>query len=406
MMKHFVKIMSLILVLASSCQKPEDNLGSSVRIVDFENALPDLKMAKSNAGNLLIANSAGAGDPLIARQQFSLLKPNGDVIKKFTLTDTSFQFLDIMAGLDGGFFVAAAGSNKNYVAWYKLNDNGAIQWFGSQPMIAGGAALCAPSVTQSFDGKYLLLYQNSGAGYFILKIDASGALNLASKVPPPAAQHPNIGLNFGEAVLEITQPNNSTILLQGEMYDQYSGVDITNCFIRKLTANVEQQWFSTNYDTANLEVGAGMFVAENDRILFFGTTSESAALEGYGDIFIRSYSQQGTLENEKLLPRVGGTPTIAKKVIPAPGGGYLMVGSNNQFPASDLVSPNKVILLKLKADLTQLWSTEIPTVFPGRGFDLAYLNDGTIGVVALHKEDYSKNRIMYFHLDANGNIIP
>lgn len=396
------------LIFFTSCKKETFDSGSnsSIKILTSTTGLADLKMAKSLNGNVLIANSYGIGDANTALlQQFKLVKPSGEIIKSFALVDTVYQFIDVMPGIDNGFFITVANSDRHFISWYKLDDNGNTVWSGTKAMVANGYAMNPPAVTKSYDNNYMILYQNTNSGYYVHKLDLSGNLVLNKKLPPPTSQHQGSGLNYGEAVLDIFQPNDSMIVVKGENYDEYTGIRITNCFLRALTSNITQKWFSTNFDTTKLETGVGMFNSNTNKIHFFGCKSDNSIFEKYGTVFVRSYSLTGVFENEVVLPQIEGSPTIIRKTISTPDGGYLLVGSNGQLPSNDLVSPNKIILIKLNSDLTVSWTQALNTFFPGRGFDVAYLNDGTLGVVGFLKENYSVSKVIYLHLDAGGNII-
>ena len=86
-------------------------------------------------------------------------------------------------------------------------------------------------------------------------------------------------------------------------------------------------------------------------------------------------------------------------------GGFLLIGNNNQLQNNDLVSPTRIILLKLNADLTVQWTKELRTGNPAKAYDAVFLNDGTIGLIALLKENLSENKLMYMRLDASGSLI-
>jgi hypothetical protein len=397
-----------LLILSFSCNKPEIETEdhSAVNILSSTEGLADLKMAKSLGGNVLIANSYGIGDAnTTLLQQFKLIKPSGEIIKSFSLVDTVYQFIDMMPGIDNGFFVTAANSNRHTIFWFKLDDSGNILWSGNKTLVANGYPVNPPAVTKSYDNNYMILYQNTGSGFYVQKVDPAGNSVLNKKLPPPTSQHQGSGLNYGETVLAVFQPNDSMIVVQGENYDEYSGIRITNCFLRALTSSITHKWFSNNFDTTKIETGAGMFYSNANKILFFGCKSDNSIFERYGTVFVRSYSLSGVFENEITLPQIEGSPTIIKKTISTPDGGYLLVGSNGQLPSNDLVSPNKIILIKLNSDLTLSWTQALNTFFPGRSFDVTYLNDGTLGLVGFLKENYSVNKVIYLHLDASGNII-
>ena len=139
-------------VLFTACKKDtiDSESNSSISILTSTAGLADLKMAKSLGGIVLIANSYGSGDANTALlQQFKLVKPSGEVIKSFSLVDTVYQFIDVMPGMDNGFFVTAANSNRHTISWFKLDDNGNIIWSGNKTLVANGYSVNPPEVTKS-----------------------------------------------------------------------------------------------------------------------------------------------------------------------------------------------------------------------------------------------------------------
>lgn len=409
-MKNIIVLISVFsLSFIFSCKKNENApyIDSSVRLLSSNDGLSDLKMAKGIDGNILIVNSYGKTDVNnVVKQQFKLLSPKGETIRSFSLNDTLFQYIDIMPGIDNGYFVVASISNKKQINWFKLNNDGDIVWSGVKNLIANGFPLFAPAVNKSYDNNYFILYHNSGAGYFIHKLDMLGDFIFNKKIPEPNAIHQGTGLNFGETVNKIFQPNDSMIIVQGTTIDKYNGISRINCFVRALSSDVTQKWFSTNFDSTRTETAASMQYINSGKILLFATKTQSNAAESYGDPLIREYTLAGSLSNQIVYSRVDGTPTIIKKAIVAQDGSFLLIGSNNQFDFTDLVSPNKMILMKINQDLSFSWSKTIHTIYPSRAFDATYFDDGTIGLVGFIKENLTINKVIYLHLDAKGVVIP
>jgi hypothetical protein len=186
--------------------------------------------------------------------------------------------------------------------------------------------------------------------------------------------------------------------------DMYSEL-IENCFLRTVDQNIVKKFYSTNYDSTHIEKGAALFSTSNQQILFFGTKSGKTVEEGFGDYFVRKYSLSMQYLGETNFARINGTPTLIRQAIEVPGGGYMLAGSNNQLPSNDVVSNNHIVLARVNSDLTLAWTREIKTEFPAKGYDLAWLPDGTLALIGLLKQDYATNVILYLHMNSNGDII-
>ncbi|MBK7762120.1 MAG: hypothetical protein IPI46_01955 [Bacteroidetes bacterium] len=363
-----------------------------------------VKMVSSINGNILAYVTSGTNFPLPLKQELFLLKPNGEVIKTIQLSDTIFQHIHAMKGVDGGFFVSASSNNLPFIANYKINDNGQIAWSQINLLSSSNYNINAPAVCLSFDQQYMVMYQQYGSGYYIQKISTSGSEITKTKLPSPAANHYGTGLNYGEKYSQFFQANDSLIIIQGITYDLYDQL-IDNCFIRALDNNLSKKWYSTNFDSTHIENSSGLYSSYQNKILLFGCKTSNSIFEGFGDVFIRTYSLSGILENEKILPRIDGTPTLIKNILKTPDGGFILVGSNNQLSANDVVSPNKIALIKLNEDLQLSWSKTLETSDPAKGFDLTYLPDGSMALIGLLKDKLTTNKLLYLHLDPNGNII-
>ena len=224
------------------------------------------------------------------------------------------------------------------------------------------------------------------------------------KFPTPNAPHPGIGLNFGEWYSNVLDANDSLIVAQGIMDDEYNGVRVENAFIRSVDQNMLKKDYSSDFDSTQMEYGARL-VYNNDRIVLFGSRSDDRASQYFGDIFAREYSTSCDLVEETIYPRVSGTLTLIRQVVDAPGGGWLLVGSNDQYPISDLVSENNPVLMMINPDLTMAWSREVSTGFPAKGYDAVFHPDGTIGLIVILKDKFRLNKLLYAHLNGNGDII-
>ena len=212
------------------------------------------------------------------------------------------------------------------------------------------------------------------------------------------------GMSGFEMLELIPKIDFSLIIIQGITYDEYDKM-IENCFLRTVDQDVNKKWYSGNYDSTHIESSSGLFYSADNKILLFGSRSADHILDGFGEAFGRIYSTSGELEEEKVYPHVGGSLNVFKRTIQSPDGGYLMIGSNNQLPSDIIVSPNQLVLMKLNADLSVSRTNIINTGLPCRGFEAAYLSDGSIGVVGLMKDINSTNKLIYFHLDSNYNLV-
>ncbi len=401
--KCFLSILLLIAFVISSCKKTVDSESTaSVKIVPTVNEPKQVKMISSAYGNLLAYVTSGTLVTPVIKQELFLLNPSGAVMTNVHLSDTIYQYISATRSLNGGFMVCATSDNYPYISLFQVGDNGEAQLV-KNITTTSGTNRNEPDI-RTYNNEYLLLYQSYGSGYYIWKGDANGVEILNKKIPPPASNHYGTGLNYGEKMVRLVQANDTMIAIQGINYDQYNEV-IENCFVRAVSNTIAKKWYSTNYDSAHFEMSSGLFYSPTEQIVLFASRSKQSIDENYGDAFARTYSLSGTLLREVVFPRVGGTPNTIKNTIQSSDGGFIMVGSNNQLPANDLVSPNKIIVSKLNADLTVNWTKSFNTSFPSKGYDAAFLSDGSIAIIGLLKENLSTNKVLYLHLDANGNLI-
>jgi len=390
--------------IVSSCKKDSINseLHASVKVIPTENEPKQVRSVASEYGNILAYTTSGDQVVPIRKQEVYLLNGSGEVITQINFSDTVYQYMNAIPGLNGGFIICASSSGLPYISLFEILDNGEVNWTKHIPC-TGGTNLNEPAIL-TYDNNYLVMYQSFGSGYYIWKGDANGDDIFHKKIPIPNAMHYGSGLNFGEKYVRFLHANDTLIVIQGVTFDLYSHL-IENCFLRSVSESIVRRWYSTNYDSAHIESSAGLYFSNEGKIVLFGSKATNPVNEGFGDVFYRSYTPDGILENEVVFPRVGGTPNIIKNVIRSADGGYLLVGSNNQLFDNVLVSPNQMILFKLDANLMIQWTRLIPTEFPAKGFDAVYLKDGTIGLMGLLKDNYSRNKLLYMHLDASGEII-
>ena len=364
-------------------------------------------MVSSASGSTLVITSSGTVVVPVAEQELLILDRSGEVISRPSFSDTIFQHIDAVAGLNGGFFLSATSNGFGYIMLYQLNDEGEVQWSTSitrNPIAVTVVNTSEPEIIISRDGNYLMLYQSGSNTYRVWEGDAFGNTISDKKFQSPNAVHDPTGLNYGQKYVNLLDANDSIIVAQGVMDTEYSGLRVKNSFIRTTDHNLLKKDYSSHYDPDRFEKGVRL-VYRNNKIILFGSKAENVELQSHGDIFARIYSLTCDLENELLYPRVGGTPTTIYEVLDSPDGGWLMVGSNGQYNSNDLVSPNKPVLMKIRSDLTLDWSRVIQTGYPARGFDAVYHQDGTIGLVALLKDRYKVNKLMYVHLTSFGDII-
>jgi hypothetical protein len=386
-----------------SCNKdPLEPGTASIKLVPTVNAPKKVKMVASGNGNLLAYfTSEVQGDEAFLQELF-LLNQSGEVLKNISVSDTVYQYMNAIPALDGGFMVIASDNRKPHFTLFHIGDNGEVTWSKTVPLFVG-TIINEPMITR-YENNYLVIYQSFSWGYYMWKGNAGGSELLHKRIPIPNAQHYGSGLNYGEKYSRFIQGNDSLIIIQGITYDEYDRM-IENCFLRTLDENVNKKWYSTNYDSTHIEASSGLIYSTDNKIILFGTKSRESVLEGYGEGFSRVYSLAGDMENERIYPMVGGTINTFKQTIPAPDGGYLMVGSNNQLPSNLVVSPTQLVLMKLHPDLTVSWSKTLNSALPAKGFDITYLPDGSIGLIKLLKENNTTNKLIYLHLDSNGNLI-
>jgi hypothetical protein len=401
--KNIIACLACLLTLIS-CDKEtmdsEDN--ASIKLVTTNSEPKKVKMISSTYGNLLAFFSSEVEGDASFQQELFVLNESGEVLKNVFISDSTYQYMNAVAALNGGFMVCASNDGSSYFSLFHIGDNGDVIWTRNVP-VAVGSIINEPSII-TYDNNYMVVYQSFSWGYYMWKGDANGADIFNKRIPIPNARHYGSGLNYGEKYSRFMQANDSMIVIQGITYDLYDEM-IENCFLRTVDENINKKWYSTNYDSTHIESSSGLFYSADNKIILFATKSTEALMAGYGEAFSRTYSLTGILENEIVFPRVGGTINTIKETIKSPDGGYLMIGSNNQLPSNIVVSPNELTLVKLNSDLTVNWSKSINTDIPSKGFDAVYLSDGSIGVISLIKQNNSTNKLIYLHMDAFGNII-
>jgi len=388
----------------SSCRKDDVNtsVSSSVKIIPTLSEAKQVKIVSSVNGKLLgWINSGNIQNPII-RQELFLLGNDGNKLKDVIISDTVYQYVNIVPGSGGGFIVCASALGFDYFSVYEISDDGELISSRNIQTIVGVIDQ-EPSLAE-YNDTYLVVYKPYSWGYYIWKANSSLTELFHKRVPIPNANHYGSGLNYGERFDRLIQANDSMIIIQGVTYDEYDEM-IENCFVRSLNANAERGWYSNNYDPSHFETSAGLVYSADYKIVLFGTKSKNSSVEGYGDVFSRTYSLTGEFEKEILYPRIAATPTTVKNIIKAPDGGYLVVGSNNQLPSNIVVSPNDLAMFKLNADLSLSWSGVINTDVPSKGFDAVYLPDGSIGLIGLLKQNLISNKVIYMHLDSFGKLI-
>lgn len=403
--QFYIAALLLCTVVLLSCEREtiDTESTSSIKILNTISEPMQVKVVTNSYGSILSFVTSGDVHSPLERQELFLMNRSGNGLQIVFLSDTLFQYMNAVPGLNGGFMVCASSNGYPYISLFQVDDNGMVSWSKNIPAI-GGVNRNEPAII-TYDNNYLVMYQSYGSGFFIWKGDANGNDIFNKKIPIPNAIHYGTGFNFGEKYVQLLQVNDTIIVIQGITYDQYSSQMIENCFLRSVNENIAKKWYSDNYDSTSIESSSGLFHSANDKIVLFGTKSTKTINEGFGDVFSRTYSLSGVFEDEIIYPRTESTPNKIMHTIHSPDGGYLMIGSNNQFFANDIVSPNRMILMKLNADLSLNWTKSIPTSFPAKGFDAVYLKDGSIGLMGLLKDNYSTNKLLYIHLDAFGNII-
>jgi hypothetical protein len=387
-----------------SCKK-DDGAGesvSSLKIIPTKHEPKLVRIVSSDNGvNMVYTYSGNVINPAVG-QEFYILDDKGNVIKSVTLTDSIYQYIDVVPAYNGGFFICAATDLLPGFVLYLVDDAGTVVWRKPVPVL-NGTLINKPALTRSIDNNYWITYQSQGYGFYLFKCDQQGNPLLHKKIQTPNSKHSNFGLNWGETFDRIVQVNDTLLAIQGINIDQYSDT-IDNCFVRGINENADKTWYSTNFDSTQQENSAAIF-ARGNSILLFGTRSQNRLNEGFGDPFVRTYTLNGVLQSQLDFTRINHTPVIVKNVIPAADNGYLLIGSDNQLPSNDVVSNNRIVLYRLNQDLSVRWTKEIQTHNPSKGFDAAFMSDGTIAVTGLIKQDYSVNSIIYFHLTAGGEIV-
>lgn len=401
-MRILTYVACMLIILSCNKETVDPSSTTSIKLIPTANAPKKVKMASSTNGNLLAFYTSEAQGDAAYMQELFLLNQAGEVLKKVVVSDTIYQYMNAVPALNGGFMVIASDNKSSHFSLFYIGDNGELIWAKDIPLYVG-TILNEPMIS-TYNNNYLVTYQSFSWGHYMWKGDANGGTVLHKKIPIPNAQHYGSGLNYGEKYSRFIQGNDSLIIIQGITYDEYD-VMIENCFIRTLDENVNKKWYSTNYDSTHIESSSGLFYSMDNKIILFGTKSTAPVLEGYGEAFSRTYSLDGVLENEIVYPSVGGTINTFKSTIKSPDGGYLMVGSNNQLPSNIVVSPTQLTIVKLNSDLTLSWSNIINSSLPSKGFDVTYLSDGSIGLIELLKENNTTNKLIYLHLDSNGNLI-
>ena len=395
----------VIIAIFWSCRKETNDpfSYSSIRIIPTESEPKQVRLIASAQENILVYVSSGNIQSPAAPQEVFMLNRHAEKIKTIYLSDTVYQYLNAVPGLDGGFLICGSSDGYGYFALFHIDDEGNVSKLRDF-VYAGGTNKNEPFLAV-FGHEYIVMYYAVGYGFYCWKGDMQCNDVFNKKIPVPNAFHSSLGLNFGEKTERLLCVNDTLIIIQGITYDQYASELIENCFLRSIDENITKKWYSSNFDSTKNESAAGLFITVDDKVVLFGTKTSSTVFQGYGEVFLRQYTLEGVFKNEIVYPKVGGTPNRIFKAIQSPDGGFLLTGANNQLSANDLVSPNKIILIKLNGDLSVAWTKTISTSFPSKGFDICYQNDGTISLIGLMKDNYSTNKLIYMHLYSTGDVI-
>jgi hypothetical protein len=87
-------------------------------------------------------------------------------------------------------------------------------------------------------------------------------------------------------------------------------------------------------------------------------------------------------------------------------GGYVLCGTVNSLlsASSGLVSPTKIYVIKLDANLNQQWTNMYDTNYPSYGIDICQTSDGGYLICGHHRSFQNHFDMVLIKTDANGNV--
>ena len=168
-------LISMMCIVMISCDK-DDSVSvepSSIKIITSVNEPKQVEMGISNGGAVLAYTSSGDEVIPLVHQEFFLLNASGDILKTFGLSDTLFQHISVIRGIDNGFFVVGSANTFPYIALFKVNDSGEVEW-SKTFQVKFGTSKNKAAVIESRNGEYWVMHQSQGSGYYIWRGDLMG----------------------------------------------------------------------------------------------------------------------------------------------------------------------------------------------------------------------------------------
>ncbi len=160
-----------------------------------------------------------------------------------------------------------------------------------------------------------------------------------------------------------------------------------------------------NYKDGMLGVSSRMtgdIINSNDGFLVNYLNNAFATLIS-GRITITQYDSAGLVVSRKEIagyPRFG----LINALKATADGGFIMCGTVNQAGSNTVVSPKRIYLLKIDANLNEQWSKLINTTYPSYGIDVLQTNDGGY-LLSGHQKSFNKRfDMLVIKMDASGNI--
>ena len=210
------------MLLQVACDKDDDASvsPSSIKVISTETEPKQVEMVSSPSGSTLVIISSGTVVVPVVQQELLIIDSEGEVLSRPLLSDTIFQHIDAVAGLNGGFFLSATSNGFDYIMLYQLDDDGDLQWSTSvsrNPIPVTTVNTSEPEIVISRDDNYLMLYQSGSNTYRVWKGDAFGNTVSDKKFQSPNAIHDPNGLNYGQKYVNLLDANDSIVVAQGVM---------------------------------------------------------------------------------------------------------------------------------------------------------------------------------------------
>lgn len=158
-----------------------------------------------------------------------------------------------------------------------------------------------------------------------------------------------------------------------------------------------------NYKEGALGISARMSALNNINGTFvYYLNPTTGALKISGRISLCLYDKDGQLVERKDISEYPNNGQISS-IKSTSDGGFILCGTVDQANSAVLVSPTKIFLVKIDANLNVQWSKIVQTTYPSYGVDAIQMDDGGY-LVSGHQRSFNNHYdAVIIKTDENGN---